>query len=659
MHYACIIGVNHEWPEQRKSRGDIGLARCLSRHCNLNRQHLVEVYDERATRSNVLHSLEQLLNVRNKNASEDDVLLLYYGGHGKRAEACTFTKSIVNGNMLHEPWLRYDEVVDLLERKFRGGTAWVIVDCCHSGSFGEAVMKRYHQSNKLNVNYGCVMSVPPWDIAGMEWSVTECFIRAFKGELSCNGRSLMPHYLSTKKGKHSIEILDADGIEFAKNSASDISKSQPGLHPSWEQVIEFLADEMARIKGDQLTTLFCGKRMSDGEYLKRPCLFGEQFTSANTTQSSQLEMSISRDKTWMNAFVQRVYSMNDEVYVKWSGPTNSAKDSSNSSGYTIGWLPGRITSIENDTACINVRDVITQTNWTAEATIDNIMGGLPFSFHLDPQQCATAVTHLAKQLCYFDTSLHPYTCLQILWNDGKFYPGMVMCPNEVVWELVNAHEVDDDYHVKGPYVPVKWVEERTISLVPRGKCVLASQELNKKELVRAQRAAEKAAREASNSIQTPMDAMLASLTSSGKNLHPTNVPILSAVDVREQDNHEWEAYDAESKDFLPVQLMNHITKVPLKVLAYHMCYRQSGNFSVIFWEEDSVLSLAPSNFLRLKSSAEDNSSGDENSDDENSESTTMHTTEIGHFGLDHLDWLSVAFVTFGIGFLLGKRAKAS
>ena len=65
--YAFIVGVNQEWPEQRCSLGDIGLARCLSERCRLPPENLTQVYDNRATRSNILRALEGLLDRRNNN----------------------------------------------------------------------------------------------------------------------------------------------------------------------------------------------------------------------------------------------------------------------------------------------------------------------------------------------------------------------------------------------------------------------------------------------------------------------------------------------------------------------------------------------------------------------------------------------------------------
>ena len=128
------------------------------------------------------------------------------GGHGKRTEFCTHTTTDTKQQQQQqqqqqqhqkEPWIKHSEIIDLLERKFRGGKAWFLIDCCHSGGFGEAIMERlhlhsrhynhhHHHDASLAVEYGCIMSTPAAAIAGEEWTITECFIRAFKGELSCS-----------------------------------------------------------------------------------------------------------------------------------------------------------------------------------------------------------------------------------------------------------------------------------------------------------------------------------------------------------------------------------------------------------------------------------------------------------------------------------------
>ncbi len=155
-YYAFVVGVNQDWPEQRCSLGDIGLARCLRHHCQLLKENLVEVYDKRATRSNILHSLENLLDRRKGHDGLSDKLLFHYGGHGFRTEFCTHRHGVgSDGKTIKEPRVKHSDIIDLLERKFKGGTVWCIIDCCHSGGFGRAVVQRNCDAKSLHANYGC------------------------------------------------------------------------------------------------------------------------------------------------------------------------------------------------------------------------------------------------------------------------------------------------------------------------------------------------------------------------------------------------------------------------------------------------------------------------------------------------------------------------
>ena len=100
---------------------------------------------------------------------------------------CTSKRGVVceydDGKLSNERWIRHAEIVDLVERKFEGGTAICFADCCHAGGFGEAVIAAIERRRRrdrggtgegsksdgaLRVKYACVMSVPPADTAGME-----------------------------------------------------------------------------------------------------------------------------------------------------------------------------------------------------------------------------------------------------------------------------------------------------------------------------------------------------------------------------------------------------------------------------------------------------------------------------------------------------------
>lgn len=675
QYYAFIVGVNQDWPEQRCSHGDIGLARCLvGQHVQLPKEHLVEVYDERATRSNILHSLESLLDLRrrrNKTLSlrvdSPDTLLFYYGGHGKHREFCTGRHSVKNGEMHTEPWIKHSDIIDLLERKFKGGTVWCIIDCCHSGGFGQAVVQKYRCTNSLNVSYGCIMSVPPADEAGPEWTMTECFIRAFTGELSCSSKM---NYLSTKNGKHPIN----------NNISSHVNATKENIitQPTWEQVIEYLADEMARIKGDRLTTLFLGKGMDDRKLLNHPCTFRE-----TTSDLSCSSIGISRDESWMEPFRRRCHAVNDGVVVKYVGSASSdrIKDNMNITipVTRIGWFPGRIISInqpnqssvnreshdvDHITACIELYDAILQTRWTITLSlyttsvpsgIGAILGGLPFGFGFNRQACATAITSLANHRAYYDTSYPSGMQVKALWKDGKFYNGSSLCFHDVNWE-----EVDVDSSI-GPCVPIRWHDDHSVSFVPTVACIVKS--------TQPKSSREKISSSNSSDIESsPRDVMMTSLVREGKTLHG-HVPMNCGSGV-DDDSYSWEAYDAEDCEWSPVTLMNNVnvSDLPVQVLANHMCYRESGAFSVIYWESDSSLSVVPNTFLRQQVISDDDSDEDSCASEVETadiDDVTKYISDIACSSPLHLSSSihgmlkvgSLAVVFFGLGVLVGFKSK--
>jgi hypothetical protein len=56
--------------------------------------------------------------------------------------------------------------------------------------------------------------------------------------------------------------------------------------------------------------------------------------------------------------------------------------------------------------------------------------------------------------------------------------------------------------------------------------------------------------------------------------------------------------------------------LPLKVLAFHMCYRESESFSIVYWETDSTLSIVPNSCLSRREMTDDT---DDTSDDDSSD----------------------------------------
>lgn len=640
--YAFIVGCCEEWPEQRYDIGDIGLARCLrSEYCNLvPKEQLVELYDTDATRANILSALERLLerrndaNSNNNDASTYDTLLFYYGGHGKPGKFCT-----------RQEYTKHSDIINLLENKFQCGTVWCIIDCCYSGTFGQAIVQRHCDTTNnystpqlaAAANYGCIMTVPPEDVAGMEWTITECFIRAFKGELRCfahddvSSQHDCSYYLSLKNGLHQNNNKDECTTYYGY---MDTPNKNIGSHPTWAQVIDYLADEMVRIKSDRVTNLFWGSKFTnDGNnaLLHMPCLFGTLNTASSSHSSpsalsvaTDIQASIPRNKTWMEPFQHHQLQVNSRVFVKCNVgdfPYTTVDNNLTFVGPQLGWLPGRVIQDGTTTVDIELYDAVIQTRWTITLPIIGqshaILGGLPFGFDFDPLSCARVIARLARHLTYLDTSIPLETFVKAAWpDDVKVYNAKVICRSEVPWDEFATFDMKG---ISGPCVPVRWDDDQSISFVSTHSGIVNDTKISfqQKEQVKL---SELSLTDPGAIIRTPMDAMLASLACNGIRLNG-NVPICGGL-KEEEELYSWEAYDAEDSKWRKVHLMNQmdISSLPLQVLAFHMCYHESEMFSVVYWEMDSTLSIIPNSYIRRR---KDRSDEDDSSDDDSSISSNI------------------------------------
>jgi hypothetical protein len=223
---------------------------------------------------------------------------------------------------------------------------------------------------------------------------------------------------------------------------------------------------------------------------------------------------------------------------------------------------------------------------------------------------------MARKFAYYDTSLPPGIHVKALWNDGKFYDAQILCRSEIMWEEI---DFDSSFEVKGPCVPLRWEDDDSISFVPTHACIVKNaKSMGRSNSKRKEKVtlAEISSRDAAEIISTPMDAMLTSLACDRKRLHG-NLPLHGGF-KNEEDSTNWDAYDAEDCKWLPVQLMNQVDVrvLPLKVLAFHMCYRESESFSIVYWETDSTLSIVPNSCLRRREMTDDT---DDTSDDDSSD----------------------------------------
>jgi len=560
-YYAVVIGCNQDWPDDRKKYGDIGLAETL--HLS-SLQNVVEVYDDRACKSNILEAISTLGSMRKRGRGKgEDTIFFYYGGHGKRTEFCTATR---RGDGAHEPWLKHDEVVDLFENEFGGCVIWCMIDCCHAGGFGEAIVRRYRSNgNKLNAQYGCICASAPSALVGEWWTLTEALVLTFKGMVPCIEGEADPFFIST-------------GLDGKIPVTYPNTQQMMGYHPTWSQLIDYLADEVSRVKGEQMTTLFVGSGFDNGSILRQPCFIG------NHDHITSCTASIPRSLAWTEQYLKSTFAVKEEVFVKFNGLAAGVQISKQK----IGWFSGRILAINQDDITVEMRDYISRDKWTASIKNAPILRSQPFGFDFDNERCVTVITEMANDLLYYDTSYHSDgDLLEVLYpQDGKYYNAELLSPAEVPWLQVTVEYIEGVH--SGPCVAIRWLDDDSYAMIPV-ECIKRSGSENEGLCGK------------DRDVSTPLDALKASLSTAEVKLN-ADAPILGTT-----DSDKFQARDNEEHKWLDVHLLNTIpiSDLPIKVLANHVCYRETGLYSVIFWCSDSMLSLVPNSYLRLRPEEDD------------------------------------------------------
>ncbi len=132
-----VIGINtySEWPRLKTAVNDAKSFRnvLLSRYY-FDKEHLIELYDEKATRKNIISSLRFLAKKTNKN----DSLIIFYAGHG-HVDSITKAGSwipVESGTRDVSAWISNHDVKNYLRiDAIKAKHILLISDSCFAGDF--------------------------------------------------------------------------------------------------------------------------------------------------------------------------------------------------------------------------------------------------------------------------------------------------------------------------------------------------------------------------------------------------------------------------------------------------------------------------------------------------------------------------------------------
>lgn len=177
--WVFVVGLL-EWQDKKnfdsfpqEKRRDAELVE-LFRTAGVPEAHVIYLKDAAAT---TLAINERLLSVLAR-AGPDDLLVLYYCGHGYKSDdgEQTFFASYDAGVHKHPGW-SVNSILDTIDQHFGGSRALLMADCCYSGALVEAASGRHGR-----VSYAALSSSSASELSTENWTFTECLLDGFRGK---------------------------------------------------------------------------------------------------------------------------------------------------------------------------------------------------------------------------------------------------------------------------------------------------------------------------------------------------------------------------------------------------------------------------------------------------------------------------------------------
>jgi hypothetical protein len=256
-------------PFPQEQRRDAALV-AFFREQGVPAAQIVYLQDSEATTQRIQQSLEAHLD----KAGADDLLVLYYCGHGgKTDDAVTYFASYDTDSERNQGWL-VNTIPATIARCFRGTHALLLVDCCYSGSLAEAVAQ---QSGRMA--YACLTSSLASELSTGNWTFTEGLLAGLRGQAFVDGDSNSQITLQELAAQiiESMAFAEEQIATFAVSGGFDphivLAAARPRPYTRVGQRVEVHAEgawypaQIIDASGERLKVHYYGYEESDDEWV--------------------------------------------------------------------------------------------------------------------------------------------------------------------------------------------------------------------------------------------------------------------------------------------------------------------------------------------------------------------------------------------------------
>jgi hypothetical protein len=173
-----ILEWQHEdsWDSfPKEGRKDAELMEFFSQ-AGVPRDQILFIKDKEATKERIGRLMARHL----AKASEGDMLIFYFTGHGARDEetgTVYFANYDADGDDLVRTAWSVPSIFNSIERNFKGSHALLIADCCYSGALADEAVRR----RRTSIAYAALTSSRSDSVSTAEWTFTETLLRGFRG----------------------------------------------------------------------------------------------------------------------------------------------------------------------------------------------------------------------------------------------------------------------------------------------------------------------------------------------------------------------------------------------------------------------------------------------------------------------------------------------